>query len=103
MAWCPFLENGFDSMLITACTYLMRRFAMAVGWLQAASKNSCSDLGKLIAILLSIPCFKISNLCFKVAYLLQQRELIRLGRKCAALGGEDYSLPIRLIANHAAG
>jgi len=50
------------------------------------------ELLKLIALLLSFPCFKINHFFFKLAYASQHRHLIRLGRDCARQGGTDLSL-----------
>ena len=46
----------------------------------------------MVFLFLSIPCFHVSNFFFKLAYTLQQRKLVSIGRKCRSLGGEDYSL-----------
>jgi|SRR5271154_147408 len=53
------------------------------------------SIRKLISRLLAIPCFKVRDLCFQLGYLLLHRKLTRLGRQCALLGGEDYSLNFR--------
>ncbi len=59
------------------------------------------QIGEYIFLFLSFPCFKISHFFFKIAYLVQQRQLVRLGIKCTALGGEDYSLQFdNLSLNH---
>ena len=87
------------SIVKTICTKEMNRFASAAHRLQAISKHPILSTGKplanvvqLIFLLFSVPCFKLSNLFFKVAYLTQQRELIRLGRECARLDGQDFSI-----------
>jgi len=77
------------SLFIARWTYAMRRLSICCLWLQGMSKRSASEVGQCISLLLSIPCFKLSHLCFKATYFFQQRELVRLGRKCARLGGED--------------
>jgi len=70
----------------------MRWFSTACLWFQYKSKCTRMDLLEFIFLLLSIPCFKASHFFFKRTYALQQRELLRLGRECIRLGGEDYSL-----------
>src|SRR5438874_3716773 len=70
----------------------MRWFAICCVELQNISKRSRWELLQLVTLFLSVPCFRLSHFCFKIAYTLQQRELLRLGRKCVALGGDDYSL-----------
>ena len=56
---------------------------------------------EFVALLLTFPVFKLHNLLFKVAYTIRQRELRRLGRQCALLGGEDRSLQFDdLVLNH---
>src|SRR4051794_29100962 len=86
------LEDRFFTIFVACWTYLMGRFGAACLWLQHVSEDARSDFGKLIPLLLSIPCFKASNLCFQAAYSIQQRKLVRLGRKCVRLGGHDESL-----------
>lgn len=46
--------------------------------LQFVSKRVPTKILKLVALLLSIPCFKASHFCFKFVYALNQRRLRRL-------------------------
>jgi len=48
----------------------------------------------LILLLLSIPCFKISHFFFKLTYSVQGRRMSQIGRYCALLGGDDFSLQL---------
>lgn len=95
-----YLENRLSAALIASCAYLMRWFGAACIRFQRIDERTGIHSLQLIAILLSLPCFKISNFLFKCAYALQRRELVRLGRECALLGGEDLSLQFdRLLPN----
>jgi hypothetical protein len=51
---------------------------------------------QVMALFLSVPCFESSNLLFKLAHSIQQRELVRLSR--VLLGGEDLFLEFADIA-----
>ena len=79
-------------MLVAACTNAMHWFSALSLWLHKVSEHSTRYFPKFVALSLSIPCFRLSHFFFKIAYTLQQRKLVRLGRKCVALGGHDYSL-----------
>lgn len=48
----------------------MRIFGAACIWLQNASHCSLPNWLKLILLFLSVPCFEISNFCFKRAYAI---------------------------------
>ena len=56
-------------------------------WFQGISKKSVAHCFQLVALLLSIPCFKASHFFFKIVYSLQQRRL-------RELGGEGFVLAI---------
>jgi hypothetical protein len=88
------LEDGWYSLLITGCTNAMKWFGAAGVWFQRIGKrwSDTHQLLQLIPISLSFPCFMACHFFFKIAYFLQQRRLSRLGRKCALLGGEDFSI-----------
>src|SRR4051794_15687695 len=64
-------------------------------WLQHVSDNTRSNLGWLVVLFLAIPCFKLSNALFQFVYLRQQHRLNLLGRYCALLGGDNYSLEFK--------
>ena len=79
----------------------MKRLAVFHSWLRRISESSTIYGVKLVALFLTFPVFQLHNLLFKIAYTIQQRELRRIGRKCARLGGEDYSLQFdNLVLNH---
>ncbi len=96
------LKNRFLSVLKTECAKEMDRFARWSTALQAISEHpffakwqsdgTLSHVRQLILLGFSVPCFKLSVFFFKIAYMIQQRELILLGRECARLGGKDFSL-----------
>ena len=86
------LKDRYAFVLITVCTYLMRGFGVAHFFFQNIGENTRFNFFKSVAFLFCIPCFKGSFFFFKLAYLIQHRELVRVGRKCAALGGENLSL-----------
>jgi hypothetical protein len=56
----------------------MRWFAARFFWLKFVGERSPSKVLKLIALLLSFPCFEASHLFFKITYALNQRRLRRL-------------------------
>jgi hypothetical protein len=86
------LQNRTLSILETLCAEPMRRFGAAYLWFQHISNRAPSDGLEIVILFLSIPCFKLSNLFFKITYTLQYRQLVRLGRDCASQGGTDFSL-----------
>ena len=81
------LEHRFSPILVAALTQQMRWFGALSLRLQGISKNASPNLGKLIPLLLSFPCFEVSHFFFKLAYALNQRRLRRL---C----GEDLFLKL---------
>jgi len=76
----------------TSCTYPMRWSASAFFFLQNIHQGGVPHIFKLVAFLLSSPCFKFSHLCSERSHLLQQRQLVRLAGKRTALGGKDVAL-----------
>ena len=52
-------------------------------------KGAASDIPQLIILFLSIPCFKASDLFFKLAYRLDQRSLLGLRIRQGGLHGEN--------------
>lgn len=86
------------AVLITSLAYVMRWFgACGVGF-QRISETAGSDCFKFVALLLALPCFKISNPSLQVTFFRQQRKLLALGRKCALLGGKNYGLQFNNLA-----
>lgn len=96
------LKDRFDAVLKAICAQEMRRFASVTLFLQCIAENvgPLTHLGELVFLSLSVPCFKISHFFFKCAYAIQRRQMIRLGRKCACLGGQDFSLQFDDLAPH---
>ena len=86
------LEDGLVSALIAGAANLMRWLGSLSVWINGVDKRPRPYLVQVVASLLSFPCFKLSNLCFKIAFRLQQRRLLALGSHCAVLGGENYAL-----------
>jgi len=86
------LDDFGMTIAIAACTYPMRWFGSACIWLQHISKRVSPDALEFILLLISVPCFKISQFCFERAYLLNQRRLRRIGLYCASLGGHNLSI-----------
>src|ERR1700730_1631984 len=80
-----YLENRWFMICIAGSTYLMRWFGALGLRFQDIGKRPRSDRLQFVALLLSIPCFKVSHAFFKFAYRLNQFHLRRL---C----GEDFFL-----------
>ena len=72
----------------------MTGFGAGSIFLQSVSKDTSISFKayKFIALLLSFPLFRLSQFFFKLAYTLQQRELLRISSECARLRGEYYRL-----------
>jgi hypothetical protein len=70
----------------------MRWFGAAFLSLQRVNNRTSFEPYKFVLWLLAFPCFEASHFCFKRLYLLQHRQLVRLGRDCASKGGTDLSL-----------
>lgn len=73
-----FDQDRFVVALIAACTKVMLWFSVIHAFLQRVGEASGAHLGKLVAALICIPCFKTSHFFFKVAYRLSQRRLLRI-------------------------
>lgn len=86
------LQDRFDTALKAVCTQGMRGFAVLHAFLWDVRKKPLPQILQFIALLLSIPCFKAHQLFFEIAYAAGHRKLVRLGRKCKALGGKDLSV-----------
>ena len=71
---------------------MVRGFGAAHSFFYRISERPKTDIIKFVPLLLCVPCFYISNLFFEIAYSLQQRKLVRLGRECVRLGGHDEFL-----------
>lgn len=86
------LQDMFLSLFVAWLTNAMHWFGALGVWLQCVGKRSRSESLELVALLLSRPCFKASNFCFKLTYSLNQRRLSRIGLYCANLGGHNLAL-----------
>jgi hypothetical protein len=53
---------------------------------------------QFIALLLCFPCFYASEFFFKRAYFFNHCRLIRIGRKCATLGGQNGVLKLNNLS-----
>src|SRR5260221_647678 len=80
------VQDRFRAALVACLTNVMRRLALCHLWLQRQDKNSRRQSLQLVALSLSFPCFELHNLCFKVAYLLNQRRALLINRENARLG-----------------
>lgn len=89
---CGPLERGYFAIVVAIYTYPMRWLDAAFTALQHIGVHTRSKRLHFIVIFLSVPCFKASHFFFKLAYLMQQRRLSRIGRYCALHGGEDLSV-----------
>ena len=79
-------------VLKTCATQAMVASASCFFFLHNVSERTPSKVLAFISLFFCGPVFQFSNFCFKIAYTIQQRELILIGRKCASLGGNDYSV-----------
>jgi hypothetical protein len=86
------LQDAFLSLLITGLTNIMGWFGTACIGLQRVSKSSGGNGLEFVALLLSRPCFHLSNLCFKLVYSINQVRLRQIGLYCASLGGHNLAL-----------
>src|SRR5690606_27378747 len=86
------LKDRFFAAVVAVCTKHMLWFSRAFFFFQDVSKLSKTYLGQFVPLLFCVPCFYASNMFFKLAYTLQQRELLRLSSDCARLGGKDHRL-----------
>ena len=83
------IEDTLSPIFVTICTYPMRWFGIAHGFFKRIHDSSIPWGYKLIALFLTFPCFYASDFFFKCAYFLNHRRLSRIGRECAALGGQN--------------
>ena len=88
------MEERFSPSLVAMLAYPMRWFGSLARFFQRIHKTSRPRGHQLIALLLSFPCFYASDFFFQIAYLLNHRRLLRLGRECARLGGQNGALKI---------
>ena len=76
------LEDALLAALVAVGTYGMRQFGRLHAFLQHVDRSGMETFNFLqfVPLLLCFPVFECSQLCFKVAYLAQQRR-IRSGRR----------------------
>src|SRR5215467_6905650 len=83
------LQDRFLVFLIAASAYGMRRFSSLFRAFYNVSKLTSSGyVLKGVALLLTFPCFELSQLCFQLAYVLNRFRIARLG-------GEDLLPQLR--------
>ena len=82
--WCTNLglKDRLPFVVVAASTKLMLGFAALANSLGSIGESSRSNLVKLISFRLSFPLFKASHCFFKLAYSINQRELLRMSRQC---------------------
>lgn len=96
IVWVRFrLEDHALALLIAACTYPMRGFALVHRCLQGIGNNPrLPKRGQLIALLLTLPCFMAHNFLFEQAYFFAQRRLLRLSLRGTGQGVDQNGLQL---------
>ncbi len=94
------LEDCTTPIIVAFCAYPMRWFGSLARFFQCVnhSRTRIPWTYQLIALLFFFPCFQVSDFFFKVAYTLNHRKLLRLGRECARLGGQNRVLEINNLS-----
>ena len=85
-------STDFLAFLEAGLTQPVFCFGSIYTFLHHISKRCSSNTLQLIILLFNIPTFNLHHFFFTLAYSIGQFHLTRLGRKCVALGGEDYSV-----------
>src|SRR5215831_4114017 len=86
------LQIRFLAIGAAICAYLMRGFTLAYAFLKHKGDHARTDLSKLIALLLCVPCFQASHFFFKLAYALQQRRALVMCREYSIVGVDKLGL-----------
>ena len=86
------LQHRFALLLKALLTQPMRGFGWLHAWLQHVGKRSRIYGVHHVAFLLCRPVFGLHQLFFQLTHAICQRELVRLGRECARIGGHDLSV-----------
>ncbi len=86
------LQERFFAVAKALGTKPMVWFAALHIRLRRISERTDIHLFQCVALLLCVPCLKLSHACFKFAYFFGQRHLALVGRKSTLLGGHDLSL-----------
>lgn len=93
-AWSVRLENRLLSLSKAVCTQIMRWLVVLHTWLHTVRENVRSDIGKLIALRLSLPVFQLHNFLFKLAYTLGERRLFLLGFQSHGLNRQQLGIDL---------
>ena len=72
------LQDRSAAVLVAVCTYPMRWLGAAALRLRRVNKRSRGGLVQFVSLLCFFPCLYASQLCFKAAYLLNHRRLLRV-------------------------
>lgn len=72
------LQDGWLSGFEAVCTHVMCRLAIAHRFFQGVDRSAPKGRGHFVALLLSIPCFHLHNLFFKIALIVTQRRILLL-------------------------
>ena len=94
------MQDRSSAILVTMCTYPMRWIGSLARFFQCIYVTPIPRSYQLIALLCFFPCFYLSDFFFKLAYSLNHRRLLRLGRYCARLGGQNSALKLNSLAAH---
>jgi len=86
------LKQRLLAVLVAICTYPMRWFGAAHGFLHRVSQRPIPKLLQFVALLLTAPIFQASNFFFNLAYLLNERRAFLLSRERARLSVKDLGL-----------
>ncbi len=80
------LEYRLLSVGKAVCAKVMNGFGAAGSFLHTVSERSFVERYKFVPRLLALPCFKISNLFFCLAYAMGERQIRMLGGECVPIG-----------------
>ena len=86
------LQHRLALLLKALLTQPMRGFGWLHAWLQGVGEHSTIHVIQRVAFLLCRPVFGLHQLFFQLTHAICQRELVRLGRECARIGGHDLSV-----------
>src|ERR1019366_2569797 len=81
------LQERLEAPLIAICTNCMGWFAVLHSLFRNEGEKASPQVLQFVALLICIPCFQCSHFFSKLAYVLNQRRLLRL---C----GEDFPLEV---------
>src|ERR1019366_1790906 len=87
------LQERLEAPLIAICTNCMGWFAVLHSLFRNEGEKASPQVLQFVALLICIPCFQCSHFFFKLAYVLNQRRLLRL---C----GEDFPLEVYKHRHH---